>query len=145
MSLWEFAVQLYRAPGVERQCLEWQSRGGDVCVLLCAAWLEQRAVPYSRARHQALEQLALPWQREVVTPLRALRQNWKARAESDQALSSLREHVKALELEAERELLKRLQSLAQVWPADHAPSNWLGPLSGERSADLTALRLTLGP
>jgi len=43
-DLWRFAETLYQRPGVEAACLQLQAQGADVCVLLCAAWLERRQV-----------------------------------------------------------------------------------------------------
>jgi hypothetical protein len=41
---------------------------------------------------------------------------WKAAASEDAGLDDLREQVKALEMEAERHLLLRLERVAQSWP-----------------------------
>ncbi|MCP6135296.1 TIGR02444 family protein, partial [Klebsiella pneumoniae] len=70
----------------------------------------------STARIEALRDIAEPWQREVVGPLRALRQQWRTAAHEDATLASLRDQVKALELEAEKTLLARLQACSQQWP-----------------------------
>jgi hypothetical protein len=69
---------------------------------------------------QQLRSVAEPWDAEVVRPLRALRVNWKVVAEVDGELNALREQVKALELEAERHLLVRLERTAQSWPQGDA-------------------------
>ncbi|MGY2292404.1 TIGR02444 family protein [Pseudomonas sp. SDO528_S397] len=132
-DLWSFALSIYARPGVESTCLRLQEHGADVCLLLCGLWLEQRGVAPEPARFEALRQLARPWQHAVVEPLRKVRTQWRDMAQQDVELGALRERVKALELEAERQLLSRLQQLAQTWPTDDAtaPGTWLEGLASE--------------
>lgn len=148
-DLWSFAVALYGRPGVEAASLRLQEAGTDVCLLLCAAWLGHQGVAWQAERLQQLRQLAGPWQADVVTPLRRLRQQWRGAALGDEALAALREQLKALELDAERRLLARLEDLTQPWPrgvAKHLPE-WLEralPASARRQHDaLDALRAAL--
>jgi hypothetical protein len=78
----------------------------------------------------------------VVQPLRALRVNWKVVAIGDSELNALREQVKALELDAERRLLVRLERSALSWPQDEATdlSAWLeGVAAGAAHLDRDAL------
>ena len=117
-DLWTHAVALYARPGVQESCLQLQGQGANVCLLLCAAWLGEAGVAFSAQRLAALAKVAEPWQREVVTPLRQLRQQWRAQAQTDEALGRLREQVKGLELQAERVLLERLQALCNEWPRE---------------------------
>jgi len=126
---------------VEAACLELQALGGDVCLLLCATWLQARGVAVLDARAQALKEVAEPWQREVVTPLRCLRQRWRAAAQGDAQLALLREQVKGLELQAEKALLERLQEHARQWPADsHEPTDdWLARLAPNQARQHHAL------
>lgn len=132
-DLWSFALSTYARPGVEAACLHVQEQGADVCLLLCGAWLEQRGVALVPERVQALQQLARPWQAQVVEPLRQVRVQWQAMAQQDEPLARLRERVKALELDAERELLKRLEALAQTWPTGEmmGQQKWLEGLATE--------------
>jgi uncharacterized protein (TIGR02444 family) len=112
-------------------CLELQSEGADVCLLLCGLWLERRGVLCSTPRMAQLRNLAEPWQTQVIEPLRQLRQGWKQAAVGDAQWLQLREQLKALELQAERELLERLEVLAGQWPhGETEASDWLYPLSG---------------
>ena len=99
-DLWNFALACYARPGVEQVFLRLQDGGADVCLLLCALWLERRQVPCEAQRLAQLRAIAEPWQRQVVQPLRELRQGWKAAALLDPQQARLREQVKALELEA---------------------------------------------
>ncbi|MBC9252772.1 TIGR02444 family protein [Pseudomonas alcaligenes] len=130
-DLWSFASCCYARPGVEAACLQLQAQGADVCLLLCGLWLEQRGVDCSDERRQQLVAISEPWQRQVICPLRELRQGWRAAAQLDAVQLRLREQIKAMELEAERELLARLERLAGDWPtrADQQ-SAWLEALSG---------------
>ena len=136
-DLWSFALSTYARPGVEAACLRLQEQGADVCLLLCGAWLEQRGVAPDPQRVQALQQLARPWQAHVIEPLRRVRVQWRAMAQQDEQLAALRERVKTLELDAERQLLMRLEALTQTWPPDassHSP--WLEGLATEDAANL---------
>ena len=132
-DLWRFAEDFYRRPGVEPACLQLQGEGADVCLLLCALWLGQRGVAYSPERAELLRAQARPWQREVVGALRHLRHSWRSAAQHDSVLAALRERVKGLELDAEREQLRRLASLSEDWPgaAEQDPLAWLQALSPE--------------
>ena len=130
-DLWRFAEALYQRPGVEAACLLLQTQGADVCLLLCAAWLERRQIICTDERCDALRNIAQPWQQQVVVPLRQLRQSWREQAQSDHALAQLREQIKQLELTAEREQLERLAACTQDWSshATNAPLNWLEKLA----------------
>ena len=146
-DLWRFAEALYQCPDVEAACLLLQTQGADVCLLLCAAWLERRQVACSDERSEALRNIAQPWQQQVVVPLRQLRQSWRELAQSDNALTQLREQIKQLELAAEREQLERLEACTQDWPngVANAPPNWLERLAtqpGNRDA-LQTLRIAV--
>ena len=134
-DLWNHALALYSRPGVETACLSLQAMGGDVCMLLCGTWLQGRHVAPEPARVAALRELAEGWQQEVVQPLRELRQRWRDEAMRDADLAVLREQVKKLELEAERTLLKRLETLARTWPRSSQVSvgDWLDWLAPEQS------------
>lgn len=139
-DLWRFAEALYQRPGIEAACLQLQAQGADVCLLLCAAWLERHQVTCNQARIDALHGLARPWQQQVIEPLRQVRQAWREQAQRDKPLAHLREQVKRLELEAERELLERLAAQIQNWLNDTAiaPAEWLERLADD-AADHDAL------
>ncbi|WP_406820560.1 TIGR02444 family protein [Pseudomonas sp. KnCO4] len=140
-DLWNHALALYARPGVEAACLALQALGGDVCLLLCATWLQARGVAVLDERVQALREVAEPWQREVVAPLRSLRQQWRAAAQGDARLAALRDQLKQLELQAEKALLERLQACAQQWPtdADVSAGDWLARLAPDLARHHDAL------
>jgi uncharacterized protein (TIGR02444 family) len=130
-DLWSFSLATYARPGVEDACLQLQTAGANVCLLLCGLWLEQRAVTCDEQRVRQLQALTEPWDIEVVQPLRTLRMQWKARALDDAVLKGMREQIKSLELEAERALLSRLEGVAQEWMQNDAGSEtWLEELAG---------------
>jgi len=133
-DLWNFALACYARPGVEQTCLRLQEQGTDVCLLLCALWLEQRRATASAERLERLRAIAEPWQRQVVQPLRELRQGLKAAAQKDPQQARLRGEIKAPELEAERELLGRLERASQKWQATDEAVAWLELLLGDRDA-----------
>ncbi|MDQ0123887.1 uncharacterized protein (TIGR02444 family) [Pseudomonas lini] len=141
-DLWSFSLDTYARPGVETACLELQSTGANVCLLLCGLWLGQQGVACNEQRLRLLRNLAEPWDADVVKPLRALRMQWKTAAASDIELNALREQVKALELEAERHLLLRLERTAHSWPQCGVTdlSAWLeGVTAGAAHLDRDAL------
>lgn len=119
-DLWRYACELYARPGVEAACLQAQAKGADVCVALCALWLEARGVEWSAPRGACLQATAEAWSGTVIAPLRTLRQQWRSAALADPALAHLRESVKHLELEAEQALLERLEKTAGGWPPQRA-------------------------
>jgi uncharacterized protein (TIGR02444 family) len=133
-DLWNFAITLYARPDAESACLQLQASGANVCLLLTALWLESRQVPYSATRGAALQALAGPWHEEVIKPLRQLRQDWRTEAQHNQQLGLLREQVKALELQAEKALLARLEHCSEDWSGGKAGS-WLDNLAGAAGRD----------
>ena len=99
-DLWNFALACYARPGVEQVFLRLQDGGADVCLLLCALWLERRQVPCEGAAPGA----AARHRRALATPGGAARCANYARLEgggaADPQQARLREQVKgALELE----------------------------------------------
>lgn len=136
-DLWSFTLDFYARPGVEQACLTLQAGGGNVCALLCGVWLDQRSIVFDPKRAEEIRQLATPWHDQVVGPIRAVRTQWKAAATTDEELSALRERLKGLELDAERELLVRLQRLVQDWPGQEAQHTgaWLEALAGEAAKE----------
>jgi uncharacterized protein (TIGR02444 family) len=136
-DLWNFSLNIYAQPGVEHACLQLQASGANVCTLLCGAWLGHRGVLCSPDRLSDIRQLAAPWYDDVVQPLRAMRVRWRDAAADDSDLNAVREQIKRLELEAERTLLSRLETLTQKWPGgvsqDMTP--WLEELAADAAKE----------
>jgi uncharacterized protein (TIGR02444 family) len=132
-DLCSFTLDFYSRPGVEQACIALQAGGANVCAVLCGVWLGQRGVPYNEQRALEIGQLATPWHDQVVQPLRELRTHWKAAAITDEQLAVLRERVKKLEVDAELELLTRLEALSRSWNEQGAQDTraWLLALAGD--------------
>ena len=103
---WAFSLQVHGAPGVEAFCLALQdAHGGDVNLLLCAAWCGASGRGrLGEAGIARLDAATAGLRGEVVARLRAARRWLKPAAASSPRLAALRERVKAIELEAEREV-----------------------------------------
>lgn len=144
-DVWSYALQLYARPGVEAACLSLQEGGADVCLLLASTWLGSTGVAFSPARISALESAARNWRDQVIVPLRSLRQQWREAAQRDAALAGLRERLKQLELDAEKVLLERLESVAKDWPRGEAEdlSRWLDAAAGDAGSLRRDARETL--
>lgn len=75
---WDHSLALYARPEVEAACLELQHRHGlDVNLVLLCCWLGARGVTLDRAALERLQALSRGWQRDVVRPLRTIRQGLK--------------------------------------------------------------------
>jgi uncharacterized protein (TIGR02444 family) len=145
-DLWSFTLDFYARPGVEQACLSLQANGANVCALLCGVWMDRRGVEFDPARAQQIGHLADPWHEQVVGPLRDVRTRWKAAAATDEELTALRDRLKTLELDAERELLVRLQRLTKDWPERDVQASgvWLEALAGNAAlASPDALQILL--
>jgi uncharacterized protein (TIGR02444 family) len=110
---WDFAVELYRRPGVEDACLELQRRHGlDVNVVLFCCWLATRGSLADDAVFGRIAGAAAAWQVDFVRPLRAVRNRLKAAliephpgsipAHWPDIVAALRQRVLALEIDGER-------------------------------------------
>lgn len=110
---WDYAVDLYRRPGVEAACLDLQARHGlDVNLALLCCWLGVRGVMADEASLARIAAAAEAWQEAFVRPLRAVRSRLKAdladprsgsiAARWPELTSGLRRRVLALEIDGER-------------------------------------------
>lgn len=110
---WDYAVELYRRPGVEGACLELQARHGlDVNVVLLCCWLAGRGVAPDEPTLGRIAAAAESWQAAFVRPLRAVRSRLKADladarpgsipARWPELTSGLRQRALALEIDGER-------------------------------------------
>ncbi|MGM0694422.1 MAG: TIGR02444 family protein [Pseudomonadota bacterium] len=132
--LWEFALALYGRDGVESACLVLQDEAGvDVCELLWHSWLYHHGLTCAECLDPVHR-----WQRRVTAPLRRLRRDLKPEASQHASVAALRRTLQQAELQAEREALSRLESLAlESERLSALPS----PLPG--LAELLAVRLQL--
>lgn len=115
MSLWDWAVAAYAAPGVSEACLALQDRDGqNVCLLLYAAWCGRSGRALTEDDVEAAVDTARVWSETAIDPLRRVRRVLKVRRPDmdDAAREAVRDQVKAVELAAERRLLEALEALA---------------------------------
>lgn len=115
IGFWDWAVAAYRAEGVSEACLHLQDAlGHNVPLLLWAAWTAHSGRRPDADDIEAACDLARAWSGSTVEPLRAVRRALKLTtvdiADADRL--ALREQVKAVELEAERVLMRGLETLA---------------------------------
>lgn len=116
MTLWDFALDVYRRPGVSQACLSLQdSAGVDVNVTLYILWrIAVRADRVGSDDVAEADAAIAQWRARVVEPLRALRRGLKTgphpapNAETDK----LRGRIQAAEIDAEHIELDTLESLA---------------------------------
>jgi len=114
LTAWEFAVAAWRRPDVEALCLELQSiHGQSPPLLLWGLWLVSQGRTPALAVSEKAVDLARDWERQVVEPLRDVRDRLKAPdgPGPPAARLLLRQSVLKVELEAERLLLESLESL----------------------------------
>lgn len=98
---WEEMKALYGRQGVEDACLDLQTRFGiDIVFLLFMRLLDRRGIFLTEAEHTEAQATVAPWQSQVVTPLRSVRQWMKPRAQTS-AIAAYRNRIKVVELEAE--------------------------------------------
>jgi uncharacterized protein (TIGR02444 family) len=113
---WDFAIRVYRTPGVSAACLEVQERlGVDVNVLLFCCWLGEsgRGAISREGLARARESVAV-WHESVVKHLRSVRRILKdGIPPAPAALSqALRAQIQAHEIDAEH--IEQLMLAASV-------------------------------
>ena len=111
-GFWNFAVAGYGRDGVSSACLALQeSTGADVNVVLFCVWLASGGQSLSPILGEVLA-ISRRWQ-AVIAPLRQARRELKA-LQDENAARTLRDRVKAAELDAERCECEALAGLAAV-------------------------------
>ncbi len=112
---WQFSLQLYGQPQVERLCLQLQARFDiDVNLLLWSCWLQALGVPLGAGLLAQARDTVGDWNRQVVKPLRRVRTtvkrgDWPGGGD----LPALLEQCRQLELEAEKQQQQWLYQLAE--------------------------------
>ena len=103
---WDFSLHVYRQPGVPEACLGLQDRHSiDVNLMLYCAWAGAEAgIDLGPGDLRQLAAGVDDWHDRVVRRLRAVRADLKRQSHGAPAAlaASLRERIKAMELEAER-------------------------------------------
>jgi uncharacterized protein (TIGR02444 family) len=122
---WTFSLGYYGGAGVSEACIELQDRcGADVNVILFLAWLASQRRRIAGADIAAIAAKALPWQNEVIAPIRALRRHLKNGAPLVDAATgeAFRNKIKALELESEQLQQAAMTELAKGLATESAAS-----------------------
>lgn len=125
MSLWDWAVAAYAAPGVGEACLRLQdTQDQSVPLLLWAAWNARTGRRPDADTVEAACDTARAWSSAAITPLRNIRKTLKGPIPDidTPAREALREQIKALELQSERHLLEALEALAPKPSGDARPA-----------------------
>jgi uncharacterized protein (TIGR02444 family) len=111
---WEYSLARYEADGVAPACLLLQDDFGlDINLLLYAGWLAHEGQQLSESHLCELDALIADWRERVVRPLRGLRRQLR----DYPAAAALRQQVKSLELQAERQQQDRMYGYYQRAPA----------------------------
>ncbi len=124
MTLWDWSARAWSAESVRIAGLDLQdAQGQNIPLLLWAAWLAATGRLLDADLIDAGCDTARVWQDSAVTPLRAVRRALTSRMPDmdDAARETVRAHVKAVELEAERHLLTALEGLSPEPDGDPRP------------------------
>ena len=122
LEFWDWALAAYAAPGVAEACLNLQdAHDQNVPLLLWAAWCAQSGRRPDEDDLDAACDTARVWTDAAILPLRDLRRRLKSTIPDMKTADrlSVREQVKAVELDAERRLMSALETLA---PASTGPA-----------------------
>lgn len=125
---WAFAGRLFAQRDVEDACLYLQDDlGADVIVMLFFLWLGMAGRKLKAGEMQETLDLAEPWQRSAIRPLRRLRREVR-NLEEDRS-REIYTAIKASELALEK------QELQVLWDAASASGLIFGPGTGDPEAD----------
>ena len=107
-SLWEFASTRYERAGVAELCLELQDEwDADINLLLAGAWLGGRGQAWQATEVAGIVAACAQWRSVCLLPLRRIRRDLKNLAGAE----GWYQRIKALELEAERQQLHRMEEI----------------------------------
>ncbi|HEX8570014.1 MAG TPA: TIGR02444 family protein [Caulobacteraceae bacterium] len=138
-ALWDWALAAYARDGAAEACLILQdAHGQNVPLLLWAVWSSrERRAPDDAAVGQAAA-LARRWEAAATAPLRSVRRELKQDMDGVPAAERIafRDHVKAVELEAERLLMRNLELLASAEPAARDEAELLSAVASAYGAAL---------
>lgn len=127
-AFWRFSIGRYQRPGVPALCLEAQRRhDADVNLLLFGLWLGSGGQRATRQGILRAQDRVAGWHSEVVRALRHAR-SWMKQCQigAPQQREALREDIKRLEIEAERQ---EQDLLFALWQEDRAAGGGLFPQS----------------
>ncbi|MGB1900251.1 MAG: TIGR02444 family protein, partial [Candidatus Puniceispirillaceae bacterium] len=111
-KLWSFALTVYQRDSVAPACLDLQEQCQiDVPLMLCAVFACLQGKAISDEDLTQLQDLAGPWQSDIVQSLRHIRTQLKTgpKPAPNAVTEDLRNKVKAAELAAEKIQLEMMQ------------------------------------
>ncbi|MEH6474188.1 MAG: TIGR02444 family protein [Sneathiella sp.] len=110
-ELWDFAVWIYGGEGVKEACLSLQkSRDIDVPLFLSCIWASRvNSAGFTSEVLTDVLEISIKWQRNVVKPLRSVRDYLKNIPDASPATMAMRQSVLADELKAEQFEITELQ------------------------------------
>ena len=138
-AFWNWALEAYARDGVADACLTLQdAHGQNIPLLLWAVWAARDGRAPDEAALGAAAQLARRWDTVAVAPLRAVRRDLKQDVEGLPGADRLafRDHVKAVELEGERVLMRNLELLAEPAKATRSETGLLSAAADAYGAPL---------
>ena len=112
-KLWSFALTIYQLDAVAPACLDLQEQCQiDVPLMLCAVFACLQGKNISDEDLTQLQNLASPWQSEIVQSLRQIRTQLKTGPQPapSEVTEDLRNKVKAAELAAEKIQFEMMQA-----------------------------------
>ena len=124
VPFWQFAVQAWRQPGVERACLTLQDNFSvPVTAVLLGGWLGRAGYPADEAMARQALAIIDEWEAQRLAPLRALRRQVAAQP----AWREWKRLLQDAELEGERLLLETLEQLVNQHPREAQAASTLHP------------------
>jgi uncharacterized protein (TIGR02444 family) len=142
---WSFSLALYGRPGVALALIALQDRLGlDVNMLLLCCWAGTVGRVLSAEDIAAVEQIAEPWQAEIVRPLRAVRRRLKGGFAGlpPERVEAYRKRVNELEIAGEQLAQEAMTGLLPATPT--LPSS-AALVAGNLESYLRARRVVVGP
>ena len=134
-DFWNFSLRIYAQPKIADVCLDLQDRfGADVNLVLFMLWAAARERRLDPVEIGEIAFFVENWRKHIITPLRLARRALKAppRGWPIEETESLRQRVKADELEAERLQQNAMSAFLAI---DHA---------GRSDSSLAAAKSNLG-
>ena len=138
-AFWDWALAVYAREEAAEACLKLQdAHGQNVPLILWAVWAAREARAPGDAAVAEAARLARRWETAAVAPLRAVRRELKQDVEGVPAAERIafRDHVKAVELEAERLLMRNLELLAPEEPSARDEADLLSAVAAAYGAPL---------
>lgn len=77
-EFWNFSVQIYALPEVEKYCLDLQNKyDADINIILYCLWISEKPVILNQDDIELLIEATRPWQETILKPLRDARKMMK--------------------------------------------------------------------